>query len=71
MGVVGAEAKANLPVRAQARPVKSVVARSAAGRSEAKAKNAAVVARIVDSAEAAVISSRAGFPVRHSRGPRR
>jgi hypothetical protein len=40
---------------------------------EVKAKNAAAVARIVDSAEAAVISSssRAGFPVRRSRGPRR
>lgn len=72
VGVAVVEAKANLPARAQARPDKSEAARSAAGMTEVKAKNAAAVARIVDSAEAVVVSSsRAGFPVRRSRGPRR
>ena len=71
VGVAAVAVKANLPARVQARPAKSGAVRSAAGMKEVKAKNAAAVVRSVDSAEAAVISSRAGFPVRHSRGPRR
>ena len=70
--VVAVAAKANLPVRAQARPVRSAVVRSAEGMKEVKAKNAAAVVRSVDSAEVVVGSiSRAGFPVLLSRGPRR